>query len=299
MSTPFHNKSDWGGRAARSISKSINPEGVTCHYGGGSPWTSADRSSAAKFRKSCDHNRCASIVRAYQNYHMNTHGWVDGGYTSLVCPHGHRYNMRGPGVRTAGQGTNSGNYRSYAVCYIAGDNDPLTDEAKAAYRDEASRLRVPLRWIHSDWKSTACPGPFITGWKSKNWTLAKNVDVSPSPTPEVPSPSGRFQRTKELQSLVGTKADGIFGPLTERACKQNMVGWTTYVRRMNSRVPHLGGNNNRTLVRWIQVQGVRKGAYPANLLDGLLGPKTNHIIVVALKQQDGICGPKGYKQAVR
>jgi peptidoglycan hydrolase-like protein with peptidoglycan-binding domain len=116
--------------------------------------------------------------------------------------------------------------------------------------------------------------------------------------PIVPSPSGKFQRTVQLQRHIGARADGIFGPETTRRCRQNMVGWRTYVARMNRRVPHLGGNSNRALVSWVQEQGVRKGAYPANGIDGLTGPKTNHVIVVALKQRDGICGPLGYRQAV-
>jgi hypothetical protein len=165
MTTPLWEKKDWGGASARSVSRNISPEGITLHYGGNSPWRNVDRSSPSKFRQSCDHNRCPSIMRSYQSYHMNNLNWVDGAYTSGICPHGHRYNLRGPNVRTAANGTTAGNNRSYACVYIAGGNDPLTDEAKRAFRDEARRLRVPLQWIHSDWKATACPGTPITVWK--------------------------------------------------------------------------------------------------------------------------------------
>lgn len=95
---------------------------------------------------------------------MDSNGWADIAYSSLVCPHGVRFEGRGPGRRTAAQGTAEGNHRSYAVCYIAGANDPLTDAAKAAFLAEGDRL-APLRWGHQDWKSTACPGTDLWAWR--------------------------------------------------------------------------------------------------------------------------------------
>jgi hypothetical protein len=232
----------------RSVSYSITPEGLTAHYGGGSPWRGADRSSRERFRDTTDHARCASIWRGWQAFHMSP-GWAgtrnggsDVAYTSAVCPHGVRFEGRGPGVRTGANGTNAGNQRSYATVYIAGDADPVTDEAKAAFLDEAARLRVPLRWDHSDWKPTACAGDPIRAWEATGWRRPFLTRPTDPPAPILPPahptvwnmlPEAQperwwihvmyLQRTlidKAGQDLgrggwTGRGDDGLFGPRTE------------------------------------------------------------------------------------
>lgn len=173
----------------RGSSTNIRPEGVTVHYGGPSPWGSADRSSGPAFRDSVDHTRCPSIVRAWHDYHLSK-GWYGLAYTSCECPHGVRYEGRGPGKRTGANGTNPGNLRSYAVVYLGGVGDPLTDEAKRAFHDEAARLGVPLRWCHSDWKATACPGNILRSWRDTGWP-APGGSTPPTPAPTLtPPPAG-------------------------------------------------------------------------------------------------------------
>lgn len=162
MASPFHPRADWGARPPLSVTRRTLGQD-TAHYGGPSPWGAVDRSSAARFQAATDHSRCASIVRAYQAYHMDTKGWQDIAYSSLVCPHGHRYEGRGLDVRTAANGTTAGNDASHATCYIAGDDDPLTGPAKAAFFDEGSRLRLVLKG-HRDWKPTSCPGDELYVW---------------------------------------------------------------------------------------------------------------------------------------
>lgn len=183
QSTPFHSRADWGARPPVCLSTNINPEGSTLHWGGPSPWGSGvDRSTTSRFRRSADHARCPTIVRAWQRFHLDDRGWCDLAYNSAYCPHGHRYDGRGKDVRSAAQGTNSGNLRSYAVVYIAGVGDPLTDDAKRAALDEGRRL-AGLRWGHRDWKSTACPGPFVYPWRQAGFP-APAVTPTPTPTPE-------------------------------------------------------------------------------------------------------------------
>lgn len=172
--TTLHSRSAWGARPPKTSPSTINSEGVTAHYGGDSPWGAADRSSAARFRDTTDHNRCASIVRAWQAFHMDGRGWNDIAYNACVCPHGHRYDCRGPGRRSGANGTNTGNARSEAVCYIAGGSDPITDEAKHAFHDEAARFGRGLRWNHSNWKSTSCAGSAIKAWQSTGWPRPAN-----------------------------------------------------------------------------------------------------------------------------
>lgn len=235
--TPFLSRADIGLRPRVCSSTNIRAEGDTAHYGGPSPWTGAvDRSSAETFEATTDHNRCASIWRAYQAYHLDTQGWCDIAYTSGVCPHGYRLEGRGPGQRTGANGTNDGNFRSYATCYIAGTGDPLTDSAKRAFLDEAERLGRPLRWGHRDWKSTSCPGDPLYIWRSGGFPAPEGP---PPPPPPPPPPSGDFVSVllpvlrvgarggsvRSLQSLLNTKAgqglsiDGAFGPATDRAVR--------------------------------------------------------------------------------
>ncbi len=163
MGTPLVSRAAAGLRPPRSVTRRDLTEN-TAHYGGPSPWSaSSDRSTPARFAATTDHNRCASIWRAWQAYHMDVKGWQDIAYSSGVCPHGTRYEGRGHDVRTAANGTTAGNSASHATCYIAGDGDPLTDEAKAGFADERVRLEG-LDKGHRDWKPTKCPGDDLYGW---------------------------------------------------------------------------------------------------------------------------------------
>ena len=66
----------------------------------------------------------------------------------MVCPHGFVFEGRGS-QRTAAQGTNDGNRRSLALMFLAGDGEPITDEARAVAIWWANDIaRVPLRWAH-------------------------------------------------------------------------------------------------------------------------------------------------------
>lgn len=124
---------------------------MTGHYGGGElsgfPWS---------------HDRCASIWRAWQDFHLSK-GWADIAYSCGICIHGFIYEGRWLNHRTAANGTNDGNDRSYAACYIAGGSTPLTVEAQAGFADAITLFRTwgkmgDSLWPHDAWKSTACPG---------------------------------------------------------------------------------------------------------------------------------------------
>jgi hypothetical protein len=184
MATPFHGRADWGARPPRSRTSIPAAEGDTAHYGGPSPWSgSIDRSTPERFMATADHARCATIMRAYQAFHMDSRGWSDFAYNSAACPHGHRFEGRGPGVRSAAQGTTAGNDRSYATVYLAGAADPLTEPAQRAYLDEGGRL-MRLRWGHRDWKSTACPGAPLYAWRTAGF-----------PTPDTPPEDDMFEKS--------------------------------------------------------------------------------------------------------
>lgn len=161
------------------VSTNIEPEGITLHYGGPSHWNGANRKSGALFAKSTNHKRCPTVVRSWHSYHLSK-GWAALAYTSVVCPHGTVYEGRGKGRRTAANGTSEGNLRSYAVCYLAGDDDPLTDEAKRAFLSEQKRLVTKLRWVHRQWKDTDCPGKPIEAWKATGWRAPTTTPTTTS-----------------------------------------------------------------------------------------------------------------------
>lgn len=240
MSTPYHSRSDWGARPRRSASTRTAFEGLTAHWAGPSPFRNAVY----------DHNRCATIWRGFQAYHLSK-GWADIAYSSGVCLHGHRYEGRGPRVRTAANGTNSGNYRSGAVCLIAGTGDNLTDAAKLAYLDEVQRFGLPLKWAHSDWKSTGCPGDQLRAWVHagapspsrpappppppvngnpdvdavaiRRWVAGSLIaPVGEQPTIDQNSEPLRIALLQQALNVGigrGLKEDGIWGPNTEGALK--------------------------------------------------------------------------------
>lgn len=156
-----------------ALSSNIRPEGVTVHYGGPSPWSGGVGRA--------DHGRCSTIVRSWHSYHLSK-GWSGLAYSAVVCPHGTIYKGRWRGKRTAANGTNPGNQRSYAVCYLAGDDDPVTEPAKRAFHDAAHALGQPLRWNHSEWKSTSCAGDPIRAWQRAGWPLPGGTTPTPQPT---------------------------------------------------------------------------------------------------------------------
>lgn len=200
MTTPLVTRAEWGARPPKAaLPTNITPQGITVHYGGGSVWKGTIG----------DHARCASVVRAWQAYHQDGNGWLDLAYTSIVCPHGYRFEGRGPGHRTAANGTNDGNQRSYAVCYLGGDGDPLTDVAKEAFFDEAARLGQPLRWGHREWLSTGCPGSIVWAWRQAGFP-ASNAAPVPGPGP-TPPPTAHHHDTPLVKFAAQTPGGGIHG----------------------------------------------------------------------------------------
>lgn len=161
----------------------ISASHLTAHYGGPTPWHGVDTSSPAAFEASTSHHRCAEIVLAWHSFHVNSNGWLYAAYSSAVCPHGHRYEMRGPSRRTAAQGTNTGNAQSLATVYLAGDDDPLTDAAKVGFLAEEQRFGVPLNRWHSYWIATSCPGDPVRAWVQAGAPHPGGSLPTPQPTP--------------------------------------------------------------------------------------------------------------------
>lgn len=179
-------RTSWGARAPKSGYSRITPEdGNTIHWEG---------PTMGEF----DHSQCASKVRAIQRFHMDSRGWIDIAYNSVICPHGYVFVARWLGARSGANGTTSGNLYSYAHCYLGGIGDPFTDLAKIALI-EVRDLFVGSggagihNKCHRDWKATACPGDEICSWvKSGMPAPDGTVPAPPPPAPLPPSSSLEF-----------------------------------------------------------------------------------------------------------
>ncbi len=135
------------------------------------------------------HGDCAGRMKSIQNYHMDTQKWADIAYNFVVCPHGYVFEGRGVGKRSAANGDYDSNSASYAICYLSGEGDAFTAEAKTAI-NEAALLLVPAGPIwkrHRDWVATACPGDEISAWVSSGHQAAA-VPVPVPATPPAPKP---------------------------------------------------------------------------------------------------------------
>lgn len=228
------------------VSTNIDPrDGVVGHYGAGKamwPYTP---------------ERALVLVRGWQAYHMDGHGWDDLAYTAVVDLFGRIIIGRGPGARTAANGTNDANAHRYAVCFLMGVNDPLTDAAKIGFL--AAR-----RWIraadprtgativgHRDVRSTSCPGDPVEAWIKAGCPAPQVAGAKPVVVPQpVINPGGRVdvgarmpklsrgshgQHVEKLQTLLNVmdksgaermKVDGDFGKTTEGFVRR----WQTYFK---------------------------------------------------------------------
>lgn len=188
-------RAEWGARAPRSVT-SASFVGTAGHWNGPSVWGGTIGA----------HDRCYTIVQGIQRFHMDTRGWSDVAYGALACLHGYVFEGRGPGVRTAANGTNSANSRYSAVCYLGGEGDPLTPEGLQAMLDAWEWLSGGERVGHRDLFATACPGDEIY-----NAYLAGQVGPSPEPIPEpIPQPAPPVGGTNDVQTP--TLRQGANGP---------------------------------------------------------------------------------------
>lgn len=166
-------------RPPRSVSRRITPGrgGVAVHYGG----------PAQNLRS---HAGCIARWRAWQTFHMDRHGWADIAYTGGFCDHGYALAGRGFGVRTAANGTNSGNQDYYAIVWLGGESETPTRLAVDALgwwvqqaRDHGAGLRVRP---HRVFTSTQCPGPHLAAEAARldSKPLTAQTAVDPQPVQE-------------------------------------------------------------------------------------------------------------------
>lgn len=233
MTSTVISRREWGARGPAGPIPTINPEGVTLHYNGptigGFPWNAG---------------RSAQLVRAAQAFHQDARGWADIAYNAVVDHEGRIYEGRPPRARSAAQGTNEGNARSLAVMVLVGQGEPLTEAARHAVLDYCAMAGVPLRWVHSDWHSTACPGDPCRAWKAEGFRRPGPTGPAPLPPrvlPTIPPPVRPTLRLGDRGRMVGmlqlelltvappfARPDGIYGPATADKVRglQAMFGLT-------------------------------------------------------------------------
>jgi hypothetical protein len=195
---------------AGPVSTNITPGGPsggsTAHYEGpalgGFPWP---------------HSRCPSIWRADQAWHIDHNHWADIAYTGGICIHGFIFVGRWFGRRTAANGSNEGNQRSYAWCYMAGQGEPFTDEAKGAMSYAFSLAQDvggagPNIWPHKHWFNTACPGDPVEQWLNAGHPLnparPEVVDTVPRTHLVLASPVVALLPTPLGKGYIEIAADG-------------------------------------------------------------------------------------------
>lgn len=180
VSKGFRTRAQLGLRAPRSFSANITPSlgGSAGHWNGGPV---GDTSS---------HDLCERHWRADQIYHMDRQKWADIAYSGGFCQHGVCLAGRGFFVRTAANGSNTGNQSYYAFCWIGGQGETPTTDALNAFEwwvQEArlhggAGMRVKP---HNALFATACPGAIIT---ARCNGIDNRVLTLPTPAPVTPTP---------------------------------------------------------------------------------------------------------------
>lgn len=292
----FVTRADAGLRPAKSFSRNITPQngGVAPHYGG-------PRQPAASIGS--DHASCITTWRNWQKYHMDTHGWADIAYTGGYCNHGYAFAGRGAGVRTAANGTNTGNQTFYAVVWIGGEGQTPSQEAFDAAdwwivelrKSGAGNAVKPHRWF----KPTGCPGDPLVGYAASRDGKAIAAGSTPPTPPPVPVGVDRAM-TQKIQTLLLVKPDGLWGSDTDKqadlmvkACRA-IIGWPiktsavydiSGVQRIigTKRDGIWGRKSNAALVIWAKSMQRTLG----QSIDGKWGPKTDHAFNVIRRANKG------------
>ncbi|MEV0237551.1 peptidoglycan recognition family protein [Nonomuraea sp. NPDC050786] len=135
-----------------------------------------------------DHALCKARVRGVQSGHMSGNGWIDIGYSWVVCHHGQVFTGRGFGHLPAanGAGLNSGHYAILGLVGTSGLTKP-SDAMKAGIRDLIDWLRGKgvgneIKG-HRDGYATDCPGPELYAWVKAGAPRPGGKPSSPKPSP--------------------------------------------------------------------------------------------------------------------
>lgn len=167
----FVSRVQWGA-SARGATVETHPIGKT--YGVTIHW---EGPGMGQF----PHTECDDKLRSIQKFHKEVREWADIAYNLVVCPHGYVFEGRGAGVKSAANGDTQPNDDWYAVCYLGGTGDGLTELGRVGLRQAVQFLRSrgagPGVNGHRDHKATDCPGDVIY-----NWLKTTDFDIKPLPS---------------------------------------------------------------------------------------------------------------------
>jgi peptidoglycan hydrolase-like protein with peptidoglycan-binding domain len=227
------------------------------------------------------------------------------------------------------------------VIVFHGSQSPRAGKGFAKNQPSVTQSEFFIAW-HSQYKATACPGPFIMSQldyivEECNKRASGVAPTTPSVTPVAPAPtptpvstrpalsgSLRIGSTGEVvryvQSVLGIKADGQFGPITDKAVKafqkanglkvDGIVGPITYERLgplapSAPATPAPATSSRPRLGKWL-----RLGSTGPNVIylqralglkqDGQFGPITQRRVREFQQSQglfvDGVVGPKTWSK---
>lgn len=100
------------------------------------------------------------IMRSFQNYHMDGHGWSDIGYHYVIFATGNVYEARTFSYRGAhAYGAN----HTTGICFVMGPGDEPTPQMLAAFEELKRFVGVTKYKGHNQWagNATQCPGPAL------------------------------------------------------------------------------------------------------------------------------------------
>ncbi|WP_433224461.1 peptidoglycan recognition protein family protein [Microtetraspora malaysiensis] len=158
---------------------------------------------------------------------MDGNGWMDIGYSLVVCAHRKVFVGRGPHVLPSanGAGLNSGHYAVLGLVGTSGVVNP-PDAMLHGIRDAIEYLRanggagVEIKG-HRDGYATSCPGGPLYAWVQKGAPRpATTTPPDPKPTPTPDTPKNEEEPMPEVVS-VGLSADVTVPP------DQNYQPWWT------------------------------------------------------------------------
>lgn len=196
------------------------------------------------------HSACIDYWNATRDYHVNSNGWLDVGYSFFCCAHG--YVIEGRGVFKQQAAQRGANDTHYSATLALGPNDPIPDEQVQAVRELRAWLREPATSIsgdvygHRDFNSTSCPGEAAyTLVQDGVFEQAPGADI-PDGGSEAPDWPGVYLSQPPVQHTAACETwqdrmrqrgwlnssgdpltvDGWYGPEAERVCRlfQNEKG---------------------------------------------------------------------------
>jgi len=233
MAIDLVSRAEWGARPPKGSYTTLrSTKGVKVHYTGG-------RVDPAIVD---DHAKCAALVRQIQNGHMDGNGWIDIGYSLVVCPHRKVFVGRGPNRLPAanGPGLNSGHYAVLGLVGASGLVEP-PDDMLHGIRDAIEYLRQvggagsEIKG-HRDGYATACPGEALYAWVRRGaprpgggTKTASKAAAKPAGAPPWPGrylrypPIMRGEDVRTWQARMRQRGwridvDGAYGPQSRQVC---------------------------------------------------------------------------------